>query len=56
MNKEKRSNIQTLSFYIYIFNAGHGAVDFILDHAEIDVVFVQDKKVKEVTNKIMFFF
>ncbi|KAL9318816.1 hypothetical protein ACSQ67_015333 [Phaseolus vulgaris] len=29
---------------------GHGAVDFILDHAEIDVVFVQDKKVKEVLN------
>ncbi|KAL0420155.1 UNVERIFIED_CONTAM: Long chain acyl-CoA synthetase 1 [Sesamum radiatum] len=26
---------------------GTGAVDYILDHAEIDVVFVQDKKVKE---------
>ncbi|KAL0371568.1 UNVERIFIED_CONTAM: Long chain acyl-CoA synthetase 1 [Sesamum angustifolium] len=29
---------------------GTGAVDYILDHAEIDVVFVQDKKVKELLN------
>lgn len=45
-------------FCIYIFNAGPGAVNYIIDHAEIDVVFVQDKKVKEVTNQdnILFFF
>lgn len=29
---------------------GPGAVNFILDHAEIDFVFVQDKKVKELLN------
>ncbi|XP_022156999.1 long chain acyl-CoA synthetase 1 isoform X2 [Momordica charantia] len=29
---------------------GHGAVNFIIDHAEIDIVFVQDKKVKELLN------
>ncbi|WVY99190.1 hypothetical protein V8G54_031341 [Vigna mungo] len=29
---------------------GPGAVNYIIDHAEIDVVFVQDKKVKEVLN------
>ncbi|KAK7344362.1 hypothetical protein VNO77_13882 [Canavalia gladiata] len=29
---------------------GPGAVDFIIDHAEIDFVFVQDKKVKELLN------
>ncbi|KAL3648132.1 Long-chain-fatty-acid--CoA ligase 2 (Long-chain acyl-CoA synthetase 2) (Fatty acid activator 2) [Castilleja foliolosa] len=29
---------------------GPGAVNYILDHAEIDVVFVQDKKVKELLN------
>ncbi|KAL6525886.1 Long-chain-fatty-acid--CoA ligase 2 (Long-chain acyl-CoA synthetase 2) (Fatty acid activator 2) [Orobanche minor] len=29
---------------------GPGAVNYILDHAEIDVVFVQDKKVKEILN------
>jgi long-chain acyl-CoA synthetase len=33
--------------YIY-FDTGPGAVNFIIDHAEIDFVFVQDKKVKEV--------
>ncbi|KAF8762720.1 hypothetical protein HU200_009253 [Digitaria exilis] len=27
---------------------GAGAVDFIIDHAEIDVVFIQDKKIKEI--------
>uniref|UniRef100_A0A0D9WCE3 Long-chain-fatty-acid--CoA ligase n=1 Tax=Leersia perrieri TaxID=77586 RepID=A0A0D9WCE3_9ORYZ len=27
---------------------GAGAVNFIIDHAEIDVIFVQDKKIKEV--------
>lgn len=26
-------------------------MNFILDHAEVDVVFVQDKKVKEVRNQ-----
>lgn len=31
--------------------AGPGAVNYILDHAEIDVVFVQDKKVKQVSTK-----
>ncbi|KAI4301538.1 hypothetical protein L6164_034806 [Bauhinia variegata] len=29
---------------------GPGAVNFIIDHAEIDFVFVQDKKVKELLN------
>ncbi|KAJ9542994.1 hypothetical protein OSB04_022701 [Centaurea solstitialis] len=29
---------------------GSGAVNFILDHAEVDIVFVQDKKVKELLN------
>ncbi|KDP28288.1 hypothetical protein JCGZ_14059 [Jatropha curcas] len=29
---------------------GPGAVNFILDHAEIDYVFIQDKKVKELLN------
>ncbi|CAI8603685.1 unnamed protein product [Vicia faba] len=29
---------------------GAGAVNFIIDHAEIDFVFIQDKKVKEVLN------
>ncbi|KAM7274842.1 hypothetical protein ACFE04_016708 [Oxalis oulophora] len=29
---------------------GPGAVNFIIDHAEVDFVFVQDKKVKEVLN------
>ncbi|KAL6865359.1 hypothetical protein ACP4OV_016510 [Aristida adscensionis] len=27
---------------------GAGAVDYIIDHAEIDVVFIQDKKIKEI--------
>jgi hypothetical protein len=31
-----------------VLNAGPGAVNFILNHAEVDFVFVQDKKVKEV--------
>lgn len=31
-----------------MLDAGSGAVNFILDHAEVDFVFVQDKKVKEV--------
>ncbi|KAJ4829248.1 Long-chain-fatty-acid--CoA ligase 2 (Long-chain acyl-CoA synthetase 2) (Fatty acid activator 2) [Turnera subulata] len=31
-------------------HAGPGAVDYILDHAEIEHVFVQDKKVKELLN------
>ncbi|KAK9904572.1 hypothetical protein M0R45_000594 [Rubus argutus] len=29
---------------------GPGAVNFIIDHAEVDVVFVQDRKVKELLN------
>ncbi|KAK7269590.1 hypothetical protein RIF29_22323 [Crotalaria pallida] len=29
---------------------GPGAVNFIIDHAEVDFVFVQDKKIKEVLN------
>lgn len=36
-----------------LLDAGPGAVNFILDHAEIDFVFVQDKKVKEVRLKIL---
>ncbi|MFS7927968.1 putative long-chain-fatty-acid--CoA ligase [Helianthus anomalus] len=39
--------------YIYVplyDTLGPGAVNFILDHAEVDVVFVQDKKVKELLN------
>jgi len=31
-----------------VLDAGPGAINFILDHAEVDFVFVQDKKVKEV--------
>lgn len=31
-----------------VLDAGPGAVNFILDHAEVDFVFVQDKKLKEV--------
>jgi long-chain acyl-CoA synthetase len=27
---------------------GAGAVDYIIDHAEIDVIFIQDKKIKEI--------
>ncbi|KAB1199891.1 Long chain acyl-CoA synthetase 1 [Morella rubra] len=33
-----------------VLDAGAGAVNFILDHAEVDFVFVQDKKVKELLN------
>ncbi|CAL0316504.1 unnamed protein product [Lupinus luteus] len=29
---------------------GPGAVNFIIDHAEIDFIFIQDKKIKEVLN------
>lgn len=28
---------------------GSRAIDYIIEHAEIDVVFVQDKKMKEVS-------
>lgn len=28
---------------------GSGAISYIIEHAEIDVVFVQDKKMKEVS-------
>ncbi|GLU16722.1 hypothetical protein SLE2022_331390 [Rubroshorea leprosula] len=31
---------------------GPGAVNFIIDHAELDFVFVQDKKVKELLNTV----
>ena len=34
--------------WLSAFDAGSGAINFIIDHAEIDYVFVQDKKVKEV--------
>lgn len=34
---------------------GSGAIDYILKHAEIDFVFVQDKKMKEVRVYIIFF-
>ena len=50
-----RSNLLTTSFQEYylillcvVLEAGSGAVNFIIDHAEIDFIFVQDKKVKEV--------
>jgi hypothetical protein len=33
-------------------HTGAGAVDYIIDHAEIDVVFIQDKKIKEVWFKM----
>lgn len=29
--------------------AGARAVNYIIDHAELDIVFVQDKKVKQVS-------
>lgn len=35
-----------------LLDAGPGAVNFIIDHAEIDFVFIQDKKVSEVILKI----
>lgn len=35
-------------------DAGPRAVNFIIDHAEIDFVFVQDKKVKEVRKVLLF--
>lgn len=31
---------------------GAGAVDYIIDHAEIEFVFVQDKKVEQVRSLI----
>ena len=50
-----RSNLLPTSFQEYyliflcvVLEAGSGAVNFIIDHAEIDFIFVQDKKVKEV--------
>jgi len=51
LNEKKKQHSNLKSFlYIYIFNAGPGAVNYIINHAEIDVVFVQDKKVKEVSS------
>ena len=35
-------------------DAGPLAVNYIIDHAEIDFVFVQDKKVKEVRKVVLF--
>ncbi|KAM0896317.1 hypothetical protein ACQ4PT_023277 [Festuca glaucescens] len=32
---------------------GAGAIDYIIDHAEIDVVFIQDKKIKEVKPNLL---
>ena len=34
---------------------GPGAANFIIDHAEVDFVFIEDKKVKEVRKKDQFF-
>lgn len=45
---KEHSIFKTYFFFLY---AGSGAVNFIIDHAEVDFVFVQDKKVKEVGNK-----
>ncbi|GMN52267.1 hypothetical protein TIFTF001_021413 [Ficus carica] len=36
--------------YDEVLDLGPGAVNFIIDHAEVDYVFVQDKKVKELLN------
>ena len=33
---------------------GSAAVDYVIDHAEIDFVFVQDKKIKGVSIFILF--
>lgn len=35
-----------------LFMAGPGAVNYIIDHAEIKFVFVQDKKAKEVSRQL----
>lgn len=35
--------------------AGPGAVDYIIEHAEINFVFVQDKKVKQVRAQQLIF-
>lgn len=32
-------------------DTGPGAVNFIIEHAEIDFIFIQDKKVKEVSSR-----
>jgi len=39
---------------LIFLDAGPRAVNFIIDHAEIDFVFVQDKKVKEVRKVFLF--
>jgi hypothetical protein len=47
--------IQCISTKISIsWRTGAGAVDYIIDHAEIDVVFIQDKKIKEVSSNKLF--
>lgn len=41
--------MMNFSFWLIDFCwSGAGSVDYILEHAEIDFVFVQDKKVKQV--------
>lgn len=37
-----------LLIYYHVMAIGAGAVDYIIKHAEIDLIFVQDKKIKEV--------
>ena len=46
----KKTKVMHQKFRINNFpqHTGAGAVDYIIDHAEIDVVFIQDKKIKEV--------
>lgn len=48
-----RDLVELLSSDQECVDAGPGAVNFIIDHAELEVVFVQDKKVKEVRNKYL---
>ncbi|KAJ6955832.1 hypothetical protein NC652_007055 [Populus alba x Populus x berolinensis] len=44
------SSLQFKQGLLVFLDAGPRAVNFIIDHAEIDFVFVQDKKVKELLN------
>lgn len=37
------------------YDAGTGAVNYIIDHAEADFVFIQDRKVKEVRTANLLF-
>lgn len=48
------SSLQFKQGLLVFLDAGPRAVNFIIDHAEIDFVFVQDKKVKEVRKVFLF--